>query len=198
MITTEHEIYFTRTQCEHSALKAGEPPPEISGRLQRVTKLMALAIRFNQLQKTGVVKDQSKLARLGHVAPARLSQIINLLTLSPEIPEAILFLPRVHEGLDSVNCAGCEELGLECAAGDVGRDAHLNSLNDIANESVSRDQPEPIYPLGVGRQPFVSNGAQSTPDLGCVTAACTLIRGACCPKRRRLRVLTIEPFLPAE
>ncbi len=64
---------------------------------------MALAIRFDQLIQDGLVKDQSELARLGHVTPARLSQMMNLLTLSPEIPDAMLFLPRVEKGRDRVS-----------------------------------------------------------------------------------------------
>jgi len=63
---------------------------------------MALAIRFDQLIQDGVVEDQGEIARLGHVTPARLSQIMGMLSLAPEIQEAILFLPRVHEGRDMV------------------------------------------------------------------------------------------------
>ena len=70
--------------------------------LARLTKLMALAIRFEQLIRDGVVEDQGEIARLGHVTPARLSQIMGLLILAPDIQEAILMLPRVHEGRDSV------------------------------------------------------------------------------------------------
>ena len=49
-----------------------------------------------------VVKDQSEIARLGHVTPARLSQIMGMLYLAPDIQEAILMLPRLHEGRDMV------------------------------------------------------------------------------------------------
>jgi hypothetical protein len=99
---TQHEVYFTRGQCGHRELKTGEPPPANPGRLQRVTKLMALAIRFEQLIRDGVVEDQGEIARLGHVTPARLSQIMGLLMLAPDIQESILMLPRVHEGRDMV------------------------------------------------------------------------------------------------
>ena len=78
---TQHEVYFTRGQCGHRELKTGEPPPANPGRLQRVTKLMTLAIRFEQLIKDGVVEDQGAIAQLGHVTPARLSQIMGLLML---------------------------------------------------------------------------------------------------------------------
>ena len=47
-------------------------------------------------------KDQSEFARLGHVTPARLSQIMGMLSLAPDIQEAILFLPRVDKGRDRV------------------------------------------------------------------------------------------------
>ena len=37
-----------------------------------------------------------------YVTPARLSQIMGLLMLAPDIQEAILMLPKVHEGRDMV------------------------------------------------------------------------------------------------
>ena len=57
---------------------------------------MALAIRFDQLIRDGVVADQTELARLGHVSRARLSQIMNLTNLAPDLQEQILHLPRVE------------------------------------------------------------------------------------------------------
>lgn len=64
-----------------------------AGRIPRVARLMALAIRFDQMIRDGVVADQAELARLGRVTRARLTQIMNLLLLAPDIQEAILFLP---------------------------------------------------------------------------------------------------------
>jgi hypothetical protein len=52
---------------------------------------MALALRLEKLLATGVVKDFRTLARLGHVSPARISQIMSLLHLAPDIQEALLF-----------------------------------------------------------------------------------------------------------
>ena len=63
---------------------------------------MALAIRFDELIHNGDVADQAELARVGHVTRARVTQIMNLLNLAPDIQEAILFLPRVERGRDSV------------------------------------------------------------------------------------------------
>ena len=61
---------------------------------------MALAIRLDQLIRDGEVTDQAELARLGHVTRARLTQIMNLLYLAPDIQEQILHLPRVTRGRD--------------------------------------------------------------------------------------------------
>jgi hypothetical protein len=53
---------------------------------------MALAIRFDQLICDGVVADQAELARLGYVSRARITQIINLVYLAPDIQEKVLYL----------------------------------------------------------------------------------------------------------
>ncbi len=63
---------------------------------------MALALRFEGLLREGVVADYAELARLGHVTRARVSQVMSLLHLAPDIQEAILFLPRVERGRDTI------------------------------------------------------------------------------------------------
>ena len=42
----------------------------------------------------------AELAQLGQVTPARISQVMALLGLAPDIQEAILFLPRTVRGRD--------------------------------------------------------------------------------------------------
>ncbi len=51
---------------------------------------MALAIKFQDMVDRGEVKDYADLARLGHVTRARLTQIMNLLLLAPDIQEELL------------------------------------------------------------------------------------------------------------
>jgi hypothetical protein len=67
---------------------------EVGPGVPRVARLMALAIRFDQLLSDGVVRNQAELAELGRVSQARVSQILALLNLAPDIQEAILFLGR--------------------------------------------------------------------------------------------------------
>ena len=58
---------------------------------------MALAIHFDGLIQSGAVANYAELARLGNVTRARMTQIMNLLNLAPEIQEELLFLPRVQQ-----------------------------------------------------------------------------------------------------
>jgi hypothetical protein len=63
---------------------------------------MALAIRFEQLLRQRVVADYAALARLGHVSRARVTQIMNLLCLAPDLQEALLLLPCSQRGRDPI------------------------------------------------------------------------------------------------
>src|SRR5262249_34681670 len=69
------------------------------GRVPRVTRLLALALRFQALVQTGVIANYATLAQLGHVSRAR----VNLLLLAPDIQETLLFLPRTERGRDSIH-----------------------------------------------------------------------------------------------
>lgn len=67
-------------------------------RIPRISRYMALAIHFEDLIKQGVVTDYADLARLGHVTRARVTQVMNLRLLAPEIQEVLLFLPETTTG----------------------------------------------------------------------------------------------------
>ena len=73
------------------------------GRLPRVARLMALAIRFEDLLRAGTVKDFADLSRLGRVTRARISQIMNLVNLAPDLQERLLFLVPVLTCRDEVS-----------------------------------------------------------------------------------------------
>ena len=65
--------------------------------------MMALAIRFDRLIREGKVTDLSELARLAHVTQPRMTQIMNLNHLAPDIQEELLFLPRITTGRERVH-----------------------------------------------------------------------------------------------
>jgi hypothetical protein len=85
-------------------LQAGEEPCTACepGRVPRVARLLGLAHRFEVLLREGVVRDYAELARLGQVTRARISQVMALLSLAPDIQEQILYLPRTVRGRDPI------------------------------------------------------------------------------------------------
>ena len=77
--TIELPVHFQR--CGHGSRKevrlgaeATSLPP---GRVPRVARLMALALRLEELVRTGQVASYSALASLGQVTRARVSQILD-------------------------------------------------------------------------------------------------------------------------
>jgi hypothetical protein len=73
-----------------------------SGRLPRITRLMALAIRIQGLVCERSRANYGELADVGRISRSRLSQILRLTELAPAIQEEILFLPRTMTGNDPV------------------------------------------------------------------------------------------------
>jgi hypothetical protein len=63
--------------------------------IPRIARLMALAIRFEGLVREKAIKDYAELARLGGVTRARMTQIMKLLQLAPDLQEQLLFLPAI-------------------------------------------------------------------------------------------------------
>ena len=100
MITIKQKVHFTRGKAgrRRFATKPLATETVQPGRVPRISKLLALAIRFDGLIRKGKVGDQSKLARLTHITQPRMTQIMNLLHLAPCIQEELLFLPRVTAG----------------------------------------------------------------------------------------------------
>ncbi|MCL4199586.1 MAG: hypothetical protein KJZ69_18985 [Phycisphaerales bacterium] len=104
MTTVTREIHFAVKGNRKRAIAGPAPQKsEPKGRIPRISKLMALAIRFDQLLNDGVVANQSELARLAHVTQPRMTQIMNLLNLAPDIQEEVLHLPPVTDGRDPIH-----------------------------------------------------------------------------------------------
>jgi hypothetical protein len=94
MLTATHKLEFkSGKRTAKTIVEAGtQPEHPTPGRLPRITKMMALAIRLDHLIKSGQVIDQAELARVGHVSRARLTQIMDLNLLAPDIQDELLFL----------------------------------------------------------------------------------------------------------
>ena len=92
-----------RSRLRRRGMDGGASQPSMSARrTPRLARLMALAIRLEQLLRDGVVSSQAELAHLGHVTRARLTQIMNLRQLAPDIQEEILFLAPSEQGRETI------------------------------------------------------------------------------------------------
>src|SRR4051795_12003075 len=94
MITVTTKLHIQpekagRKRLGKGAAVAGIPAGD---QVPRISRLMALAIKFQAMLGDGVVRDQSELARLARVTQPRMTQILNLNFLRPDIQEAILLL----------------------------------------------------------------------------------------------------------
>jgi len=104
-LTFQCKVHFTNARRGRKQMAVGEAPapaPAPLGRIPRIARLMALAIRFEGLLAHGDVRDYADMARLGHVTRARVTQIMNLLNLAPDIQEDLLFLPATEAGHDAI------------------------------------------------------------------------------------------------
>jgi len=103
-----------RGGCRRTIRLGAEPPPVAApttqGRIPRVAKLMALAIRCDQLIRSGAVPDATALARLAHVSQPRMTQILNLTLLAPDLQEALLNLPSVDRGKSEISEKGLRKV----------------------------------------------------------------------------------------
>jgi hypothetical protein len=69
-------------------------PSSLPPRIPRLARFMALAWHIEGLVRSGTISNYAAAARLGHVSRARLSQIVSLLNLAPDLQEQLLFLAR--------------------------------------------------------------------------------------------------------
>jgi hypothetical protein len=67
-------------------------------RFPRIVQVMALAIHFQEMLERGEARDYADLARLGCVSRERISQIMMLRWLAPEIQQEVLGLPKTPGG----------------------------------------------------------------------------------------------------
>lgn len=120
-LSITQRVHFTRHRSGRKRLEAGEntsgqqlsAPQPAPPAVPRVSRLMALAIHFDQLIRDGVISDYADLARLGRVTRARVTQIMNLLNLAPDIQERLLFLSKPQTGRDPITEKSLRPLAAE-------------------------------------------------------------------------------------
>ena len=111
--TISRKIHFQTSRRTKKTIQSGEIAKREKARTPRISKLMALAIHFQQMLHDGHVEDMATLARYGQVTRARVTQIMNLLLLAPDIQETILNLPKTTSGRDELSMRKLQPIALE-------------------------------------------------------------------------------------
>src|SRR5271163_1497872 len=104
-LTIQCPVHFQLEARGRRTLEAGAEQRAVvrePGRIPRVARLMALALRCEKQLRSGVLASYTELAEIGQVTRARISQIMNLVNLAPDLQEALLFLPRTERGRDLI------------------------------------------------------------------------------------------------
>ena len=92
-VAFQGEVHKRRDAAKAKREKAAQ-----SGRIPRIAKLVALASRMQSMIDSGEVESFQQLAELGKISQPRMTQIMSLLHLAPDIQEELLYLPEVMQG----------------------------------------------------------------------------------------------------
>jgi hypothetical protein len=93
------EIQFSlRTMPRLASDRTPQAPSSKVGHLPRITQVLALAIRLDDMIRRGEAKDYADLARLSCLCRERISQIVRLNYLAPDIQIEVLYLPPTPTG----------------------------------------------------------------------------------------------------
>src|SRR5260370_29133968 len=102
---SQNEIHYTLpfpSRRRSTQPKGALHSQHFSGQLPRITRLMALAIKFENLLGEVEGLSYADLARLGGVSRSHITHILNLLYLAPDLQERLLFLEPSPTGPDRI------------------------------------------------------------------------------------------------
>lgn len=101
-LTINRKFHVATKRCGSKLIQSGTASATSAGRVPRISRLLALAHHCFRLVQTGAIINQSELAYFGQISTTRMTQIMWLDNLAPDIQEEILFLPRTTQGRDAI------------------------------------------------------------------------------------------------
>ena len=106
-MTVQNSRFEVKVRLQPTVRQINRAPKKIApaaepvakrGRLPRITQVLAMALQFQEMIDRGEIRRHADLARLGCVSRERISQMMVLTWLAPDIQEAILRLPQMPGG----------------------------------------------------------------------------------------------------
>ena len=104
MIKVKRKVAFQgEAHKRRDAARAAKVKLAESGRIPRIAKLVALACRMQSMLASGQVDSFQQLAEIGRISQPRMTQIMSLLNLAPDIKEELLYLSEVIQGKAAIH-----------------------------------------------------------------------------------------------
>lgn len=109
------KIHLARRKHGRVELVEGDAPPKPVWTAQpsRIARLVALAHRIENLVRAGSIRDYAEVATVAGITRARVSQIVNLLLLAPDLQEQLLFQLRPAQGREVIGESLIRDIALE-------------------------------------------------------------------------------------
>ena len=101
-LTINRKFHVATKRCGSKQIQSGTASVTSAGRVPRISRLLALAHHCFRLVQSKAIINQSELAYFGQISTTRMTQIMWLDNLAPDIQEEILFLPRTTQGRDPI------------------------------------------------------------------------------------------------
>jgi hypothetical protein len=92
------EVRFHLRQKPRPMGEVSAAASQATGQLPRITQVLSLAIRLEDMIRRGDAKDYADVARLTGLCRERVSQIVRLNYLAPDIQVELLYLPPTPAG----------------------------------------------------------------------------------------------------
>jgi DNA invertase Pin-like site-specific DNA recombinase len=89
-------LMAARVKASGMARRRSAVGAERAERVPRITRLLALALKFEELIGSGTLSNYAAVAQVAQVSRSRVTQMTSLLNLAPDIQEEILFLPSTE------------------------------------------------------------------------------------------------------
>ena len=126
------EIQFHLRSMKRPPGERGRSDAQASGdgHLPRVTQIMALAIQFQDMIRLGEARDYADLAGLGCLTRERMSQIMELIWLAPDIQREILEFKPTHTTRFPIS-----ELAIRLIAADLPWEAQREAWRNLKQSS---------------------------------------------------------------
>jgi len=97
-VRVEYEVHFKRDRRARKVVRQGAPPATPAEPVPRIARLLALAHKWEGMARRGEVRNYSEIASLTGITRMRVTQILGMALLAPDIQERILMTPTSRGG----------------------------------------------------------------------------------------------------